>query len=93
MSPRKPSSVFLIVEHPNSQVQQADMPPTGWQAWRLPLEGDDDVKSVAERFYARQPIGSRVWIVEDTKVEAFDVGLTLTPVDDPRLGQDEEEEE
>src|ERR1051325_10775412 len=91
--PRKPSSVFFLVENPASTVQGVpSMPATQLQAWRLEL-GDDEVEDVVKRHYADHQIGSRIYVVEDTKVTAYEVGLTLDEVDDARLGQDEDEGE
>jgi hypothetical protein len=83
--PRKPSSVFLIAEDPNSTVQHEGMPPTQLRAWRLPLTDDTDAEQVAKAHYRTQPIGTRLFVVDDTKLDAYEVGLTLDPVDDPRL--------
>lgn len=89
--PRKPSSIYLIVEHPSSTVSPTPtMPATALQAWRLPLEDGEEPEDAAKRGYEQHPIGSTVVWVEDTKVEAKRVGLTLEDIDDIRLDQDEE---
>ena len=87
--PRKPSSVFLIAEDPNSTTQQQGMPPTTLRAWRLPLKDEADTETVVKQHYATQPIGTLLYVVEDTKVDGYTVGLTLDPVDDPRLGDED----
>lgn len=77
--------MFLIAEDPNSTAQHEGMPPTQLRAWRLPLTDDTDAEQVAKAHYQTQPIGTRLYVVDDTKVDAYDVGLTLNAVDDPRL--------
>ena len=87
--PRKPSSVFLIAEQPNSTVQQGSMPATNLQAWRLEL-GDDTPEQVVERYLEGQTLGTTYYVVEDTKVSAYHASLKLDEIDDPRLGHEEE---
>ena len=89
--PRKPSSIFLIAEHPTSTTQPAGMPATTLQAWRLPLDDDTTPEQLVEQHLQAQPLGTKLYVVEDTKVEAYHVGLELREIDDPRLGQDEEQ--
>lgn len=81
--PRKPSSVFVIVD------QQGGSYNTPLTAYREPLEGTT-VEQIVEAHYGQHPVGSRIFVIEDTKVEAKDVGLRLTDVDDPRLDDEGE---
>jgi hypothetical protein len=87
--PRKPSSVFVIVEHPNATTATPGTPPTGLQAWRVEL-GDRDPADVARDTYTAHPIGTVVYVVEDTKTAAYRVELTLDEIDDPRLPDPDE---
>lgn len=93
--PRKPSSVYIIVESPTSVHMAAPGGPiaglglTNLQAWRVPLNDGDTVEQAVERTYQQHPIGSTVVAIEDSKVTAYRVGLTLDEVDDPRLPQEE----
>lgn len=81
--PRKPSSVFVIVD----QIGQPNGPLT---AYREPLDDLNDLDSIVEAHYQQHPAGARIFVVEDTKVDAKDVRVRLEDVDDPRL-QDEED--
>lgn len=78
--PRKPSSVFVIT-------QQAG-PGGPVQAYREPLNDLQDVDQIVARHYMQHPVGTMVFVVEDTKVDAYMVGLKLDPIDDPRLDDD-----
>lgn len=91
--PRKPSSVYIIVENPTVQsTATPGMPTTGLQCWRIPLNDGDTVEQAVERCYQAHPIGSTVVAIEDTKVTAYRVGLTLDEVDDPRLPEETDAE-
>lgn len=83
--PRKPSSVFLIAEAPNAATNHAGMRGSSLQAWRLPLHDDESLKDVVKARYAQQPVGTTLYVVEDTKVTAYTVGLRLDEVADARL--------
>lgn len=79
--PRKPSSVFVIIQ---PQVSNG----TGLiaaQAYRYVLRDGMSVEDVVAANFAQHPAGTRVFVVEDTKVDAYDVGVQLNGVDDPRL--------
>lgn len=89
MSPRKPSSVFLITEHPNTTTPNPGMPATNLQAWRLPLQEDAIPETLLEQHLQTQHPGTTIWIVEDTKATAYKVGLKLDEIEDARLNQDE----
>jgi hypothetical protein len=83
--PRKPSSLFVLVEPAISQIGQN---PTPAQAYRFRLDETTSTEDILEREYQRHPAGSRVFVVEDTKVDAYTVGVKLEPVDDPRLEEE-----
>jgi hypothetical protein len=83
--PRKPSSIFLITEHPTTTTQPPGMPPTQLQCWRIPLPDDTTPEQLIEQHLHAQPIGTTMYVVDDTKVTAYRAGLTLNEVDDPRL--------
>lgn len=80
--PRKPSSVFVLVATPS---QVTGQPGGQYTAWRVPLADGQQIEDVVKAHYTAQPVGSRLFVVEDTKVDAFEVGLTLETVEDPRL--------
>lgn len=83
--PRKPSSLFVLVEPPVAQLGQN---PTAAQAYRYRLDDSATAEQILEREYQRHPAGSTVYVVDDTKVDAYTVGLRLDPVDDPRLDEE-----
>jgi hypothetical protein len=89
MSPRKPSSVFLITEHPSLSTTPPGMPPTTLQAWRLPLTDDTTIEQVVEQHLQAQPLGTTMWVIDDTKATAYKVGLKFDEIDDARLNQEE----
>jgi hypothetical protein len=78
--PRKPSSVFVIA-------QAATGGPI--QAYREPLTDIEDVEAIVARHYMQHPVGTSIFVVEDTKADAYVVGLKLEPIDDARLSEDE----
>jgi len=75
--------VFVIVDL--HQGQEYNLPLV---AYREPLDGTT-VDEIVAAHYGQHPVGSRIFVVEDTKVEAKDVGLKLSDVDDPRLDDEE----
>jgi hypothetical protein len=75
--PRKPSSVFVITQ------PQGNTGPT--QAYREPLTDIEDVDRIVARHYLQHPVGTQIFVVDDTKVDAYTINLTLEPIDDPRL--------
>lgn len=85
--PRKPSSVFVVVEPPATQYGQM---PTAAQAFRYRLDDSTSLEKIIEAEYQRHPAGSVVYVVEDTKVDAYTVGLKLDQIDDPRLPDEED---
>jgi hypothetical protein len=88
--PRKPSSIFLIIEHPTLTNMPAGMPTTQLQVWRLPLTDDVTQEQVIEQHLHAQSIGTVMYVVDDTKVTAYRAGLKLDEVDDARLDQGED---
>lgn len=84
--PRKPSSIFLIVE-PKTDLGAA-APNLGLKAYRLPLAEGDDADRVAAAYYAGEPAGTRFYLIDDTKADAREVRLELAAVEDPRLEQE-----
>lgn len=78
--PRKPSSVFVIVQPSMSNGQAT--------AYREPLDENNTVESILERHYQNHPVGSVVFVVEDTKVTGYTIGLELVELDDPRLDEE-----
>ncbi len=90
--PRKPSSVFVIAATPSQATSVAGLPPSQHTAWRIPLKDGEDPKAVAYRHYREHPIGTTIYVVEDTKVDAWQVGLTLDEVDDARLEEGDDPE-
>lgn len=78
--PRKPSSVFVI-----TIPQQG----SAGQVYREPLTDTETLEQIVARHYMQHPLGTDVFVVEDTKVDAYKIGLSLEPVDDPRLEQPE----
>lgn len=85
--PRKPSSLFVLVEPPVS-LYGSNPPPA--QAYRYRLDDNTTLEQIVEAEYHRHPAGSLIYVIEDTKVDAHRVGLHLDAVDDARL-QDQEE--
>lgn len=86
--PRKPSSVFVIVDiHADTGGSFTGQMPL--QAYREPLDGTT-VEDIVEAHYSQHPVGSRIFVVEDTKVDAHQVRLQLEPIDDPRLDEEGE---
>ena len=49
------------------------------------------VEEIVEANFGRHPAGTRIYVVEDTKVDGHDVRVQLEPVDDPRLPDPEED--
>lgn len=86
--PRKPSSVFLIAEDPNTTFHTQGMPASALKAWRLPIPEGHDTEQVVKAHYTHQPVGTRLYVVDDTKVAAFEVSVELAEVDDARLDTD-----
>jgi hypothetical protein len=84
--PRKPSSVFVIVA---PQPADDSAVQTSAQAYRYRLDDNTSVDQVVERNFQSHPAGTRIFVVEDTKLDAYDVGVQLSPVDDPRLSEEE----
>jgi hypothetical protein len=82
--PRKPSSVFVLTEPPGQTG-----PRIGVQGYRVRLDDNTDVEAAVGRVYGAVAAGTRVYVVEDTKVDAYVVGLRLEQVDDPRLPDEE----
>jgi hypothetical protein len=82
--PRKPSSVFVIVA---PQVGLPGQPNLAAQAYRYPL-GDQSLEQVVQAHYAQHPAGTEIFVVDDTKVDGYTVGVQLNPIDDPRLQED-----
>lgn len=66
------------------------MSATNLQAWRLPLTDDDTPEQLAERQLEAQPLGTTLYLIEDTKATAYHVGLKLREIEDPRLNDEEE---
>jgi hypothetical protein len=61
------------------------MPSTQLQCWRIPLPDDTTPNQLIEQHLQAQPLGTTMYAVDDTKVTAYQVGLKLDEVDDPRL--------
>jgi len=80
--------VFVIVEP--STLGQAIGGQMPLQAYREPLDGTT-VEEIVEANFGRHPAGTRIYVVEDTKVDGHDVRVQLEPVDDPRLPDPEED--
>lgn len=89
--PRKPSSVFVIAATPNQVTSVAGLPPAQHQTWRVRLEDGESTEDVARRTYAAHPLGTVIYTVEDTKVDAWQVGLQLEQIDDARLKEGEDD--
>jgi hypothetical protein len=83
--PRKPSSVFVIVAPQAVQTGQAQ---SSAQAYRYRLDDNTTVEQIVERNFQSHPAGTEIFVVEDTKVDGFTVGVQLNPIDDPRLQED-----
>jgi hypothetical protein len=77
--------VFVIVAPQAAQTGQAQ---TSAQAYRYRLDDDTTVEQVVAANFQSHPAGTRIFVVEDTKLDAYDIGVQLHPIDDPRLQED-----
>lgn len=75
--PRKPSSLFLIAEQPGGQLNTT----------RVSLANDADPEAIINQHFQMNQGVVRVYAVEDTKVDAYEAGLKISHVEDPRLSE------
>jgi hypothetical protein len=84
--PRKPSSIWVIVEPAN----QGGTMVSGFSVQRIELLNREP-EVAAEQFLQSAPLGATVYFIEDTKVTAKRVRVALEDIDDPRIGHDQDD--
>lgn len=88
--PRKPTSVFVIVEPANAAVAAAQN--NGLRVWRVPYSEDaSPAEMLAAATQTAWPAGTAFYLVDDARVTKHRVELQVADVDDPRLGVEEDE--